>query len=80
MLSGWHLSYFLSPDKILKKLKSYSHHNDEKDRYVIGKGVPHVLDMIKKGGDLFGGKKQIPFKDKYPRYADRTYFEINTDN
>ena len=71
--SGWHLSYFVPPEQILEKLKSYSHYNDEKDRNVINRGIPYIIEKIKEGGELFGAAKRREFKDSYPKYADSTY-------
>ena len=69
--SGWHLSYFLKPNEILKKLFSYAHFNDKKDRKVQQSGVEYVKEKMKKGGCLFNKRKKRDFNGKLPKYYER---------
>ena len=67
-ISGWHLSYFVSPEEILNKLKSYEHYKDEKDLFVQEKSIPYIKEKIKEGGELFGASTKRSFEDKLPKY------------
>jgi len=63
---GWHFSYFLTPENVLKKLRSYSHASDTKDRHILSKGLQYVKDKIKEGGELFGAASRKEFKGRMP--------------
>jgi len=66
-ISGWHFSYFLTPENVLKKLKACPHYNDAKDRYVLSKGLQYVKDKIKEGGELFGAASRKEFTCRMPK-------------
>jgi beta-1,4-mannosyl-glycoprotein beta-1,4-N-acetylglucosaminyltransferase len=48
--AGWHLTFFMSPQKILEKLQAYSH--QEKVRQIYS-NLPHINECIAKGKHLF---------------------------
>jgi beta-1,4-mannosyl-glycoprotein beta-1,4-N-acetylglucosaminyltransferase len=57
---GWHLSYFMSPDEILRKIQSFGHREFNTDEY---KNKEYVMKCINEGYDLY--KRQ---STPYSRY------------
>lgn len=73
--AGWHLSYFLSPEKVVEKVDAFMHHAD------VAKDMPRdpawVAARMKAGQDLFGRTIQIEhvpaddlpvYVQQHPRY------------
>lgn len=50
---GWHLSYFMTPERIKQKIESFSHSELNLEKY---KNLEHINNCIEKGLDLFGRK------------------------
>jgi beta-1,4-mannosyl-glycoprotein beta-1,4-N-acetylglucosaminyltransferase len=48
--AGWHLSYFMEPEQIRDKLKSFAHTEFNKEPYT---DLSYIQDRISKGEDLF---------------------------
>lgn len=65
--SGWHLSFFSSPDKIRHKVESFSHQELNKEEF---KNQDHILHCMATGEDLFD--RDVPVmsvqKDQFPKY------------
>ena len=64
--AGWHFSFFMSVDEIIKKIKSYEHQEFNTDEITNPK---KLLKRIKEGKDIFPGREesnsffQLPIKD-----------------
>lgn len=68
--AGWHLSYFLTPEDVVKKLNAFMHHAD------VAKDVPRdpiwIAERMMRGEDLFGRTIQIdrvPVSDSLPNFV-----------
>lgn len=68
--AGWHLSYFLTPEKVIEKVDAFMHHAD------VAADMPRdtvwVAERMASGLDLFGRTVQIehvPTSDRLPRYV-----------
>ena len=48
--AGWHFSYFTTPEKILKKIQSFSHTEFNTPEFA---DISHIEDCINRGVDLF---------------------------
>lgn len=48
--AGWHLSYFMSPERIALKIDSFAHQEYNKEEYT---NLEHVKKCIEQGKDLF---------------------------
>ncbi len=48
--SGWHFSYFMSPELISQKIKSFSHQEFNKEEFLT---IGHIKHCIDQGIDLF---------------------------
>lgn len=48
--SGWHLSYFLTPEEIVKKIENFAHTEFDHDQY---KNVKKIQLLINNGKDVF---------------------------
>ncbi len=53
---GWHLSYFMSLDEIIRKINSFSHIEYNTDEM---KNKEHIKECLKNGNDLFKRKDNI---------------------
>ena len=54
--AGWHLSYFMSPEQIQEKIRSFSHQEYNTDKYLNLEGIRRA---ILSGRDLFRrGRKE----------------------
>ena len=53
--AGWHLSYFLSPEDISKKIKAFSHQEYNTDHYTE---LERIKKCMKEGIDLFERNEQ----------------------
>ena len=49
--SGWHLSYFGSPEMISNKIDSFSHQEYNKEEF---KNIDYIKEKVSSGEDLFG--------------------------
>lgn len=68
--AGWHLSYFLTPEKVIEKVDAFMHHAD------VAADMPRdtqwIADRMANGLDLFGRTVQIehvPTSNRLPRYV-----------
>lgn len=52
--SGWHLSYFMTPEKIVEKLKSFVHQEYNQPPYT---DIEYIKSKIRNGEDIFGKEK-----------------------
>ena len=72
---GWHLSYFLTPELIVEKIKSFSHQEYNHGKYI---DVNYVKECIKNGVSMFNNNRcpYISLEDnKYPPpFAESLYF------
>lgn len=48
---GWHMSFFMSPEKIVQKIQSFSHPEYNKAPFT---SVAYIIQKIKQGEDIFG--------------------------
>ena len=55
---GWHLSYFMTPEKIVEKLKSFVHQEYNQPPYT---DVEYIKEKIEKGEDFLGKDTFIPY-------------------
>ena len=62
---GWHLSFFLSVDEMIRKLESFAHQEFNRPQY---KSREHLMDCIQNGKDLFfrtwSSTQLIPHQDQ----------------
>lgn len=59
---GWHLSYFMTPDEILRKIQSFGHREFNTDEY---KDKEYVMKCIHEGYDLY--KRQTTPYSRYEK-------------
>lgn len=55
---GWHLSYFMTPEKIIEKLKSFVHQEYNKEPYI---NLEYIKNKIFLGEDLFDKEVFLKF-------------------
>lgn len=63
--AGWHLSYFMTVDEIINKLRSFSHTEYNKEQYLDRNNIQHAIDN---GLDLFkrDNENLIPSNNRLP--------------
>tara|TARA_Y100000590_G_scaffold318718_1_gene360641 strand:+ start:4874 stop:5683 length:810 start_codon:yes stop_codon:yes gene_type:complete len=65
---GWHFSYLQSPEKISKKIKSFSHGEFNKIDFTNEKKIKEKINLKK---DIFGRSityKKVPIDNSFPEY------------
>ena len=65
---GWHFSYLQTPDKLLKKIKSFSHGERNKPEFTSEKNIKEKIEMQKNIFDLGFSYKKIEIDGSYPKY------------
>jgi beta-1,4-mannosyl-glycoprotein beta-1,4-N-acetylglucosaminyltransferase len=71
---GWHFSWMMTPEQMIKKIESYAH--TEHDHPDI-KSVESIRSAIQNGNDIFGKGERfrlVEIDDSFPRYL-REHFE-----
>lgn len=59
--AGWHLSYFMTPEKIAEKIKSFAHHELNTPFYT---NIERIKNCVELGKDLYNrGEDLIPTKN-----------------
>ena len=48
---GWHMSYFMTPEKIIEKIKAFSHPEFNRPPFT---SIDFVTQQIRHGNDVFG--------------------------
>ena len=71
--SGWHLSYFMSSDEIIYKIKSFSHQEFNREEYC---NPGKIIKNVRERKDLFtrGEHENMPFSDPLKSHLPRTFF------
>jgi len=73
--AGWHLSYFMPPEKIAEKIESFSHQEYNKEKY---KNLSKIKEYISTGKDLFNRDQNMFHKIDLSSYP-KDFLEIFGD-
>ena len=65
---GWHFSYLQNPDKIMKKIKSFSHGERNTPAFANQQNIEEKIKMQKNIFDLDFSYKKIEIDHTYPKY------------
>jgi len=65
---GWHFSYLQSPEKLLRKISSFSHGERNKPEFANEKSIEEKIKMQKNIFDLGFVYKKINIDDSFPKY------------
>ncbi len=65
---GWHFSYLLNPEDLLKKIKSFSHGEFNIPEFTSSEKIVEKIRMKKNIFDLPYNYKRVEIDDTYPKY------------
>ncbi len=68
-LSGWHASWFMKPDDLIIKLKSFAHNGEDWVTEIL-EDINLINQRIKTGKDVTGKFNSQQFNSSYPAYKD----------
>ena len=66
-LSGWHVSWFMQPEDLIIKLKSFAHNGEDWVTEIL-KDVNIIDSRFRDGKDVTGKFSIKKFNSSYPRY------------
>lgn len=68
-LSGWHISWFMKPDDLIVKLKSFAHNGEEWVDEILN-DIDLINQRIKSGYDVSGKHAIKKFNSTFPKHKD----------
>jgi beta-1,4-mannosyl-glycoprotein beta-1,4-N-acetylglucosaminyltransferase len=74
-LSGWHASWFMKPDDLIIKLKSFAHNGEDWVTEILG-DINLINHRIKSGKDVTGKFNNQQFNSYYPAYKNLVSYEL----
>jgi beta-1,4-mannosyl-glycoprotein beta-1,4-N-acetylglucosaminyltransferase len=74
-LSGWHTSWFMEPEGLIIKLKSFAHNGEDWVTEIL-KNIDLINHRIKSGKDVTGKFNSEQFNFPYPAYKNLVSYEL----